>query len=271
MDIYYALKVESTDEVILALLLAFDFESFEENESDMIGYIHEEVLTPGVKIDIEQLLNEKGLAYSFEKIMPQNWNEIWENAFQPVIVENFCQVRADFHPPASGIQHDIIINPKMAFGTGHHATTYMMMAQMAQLNFEGTSVFDFGCGTGILAILASKLGATTIEAVDIERESYHNTVENAAINQVDNIHVFCGDLDVVPEQKYDVILANINRNILTKYAVDLNRRLQNSGKLLISGVLDEDEMTVVAAFEAVGMVVKQIDKKEGWISVLFQV
>jgi ribosomal protein L11 methyltransferase len=265
MEVYYALKVESTDEILMAVLMQFDFESIEENETSFTAYIKKSFLDAALKVEIEAILTQYAVSYAFEDIEPQNWNALWEASFQPVIVGTFCQVRADFHPPKSGVQHDIIINPKMAFGTGHHATTHMMIAQMEHVDFVNKTVFDFGCGTGILAILASKLGAETVDALDIEHESYNNTIENSTINNVPNIIAYEGDLDATHLRIYDIILANINRNILIRYSVDLSERLISGGTILLSGVLTDDRNIVIQSFEALGFIADSVIQKDGWI------
>lgn len=265
MEIYYALKVQSTDEILMALLSQFDFESYEENEDHFIAYIRKDLLNDAQKSEVESIIKRFTDKYSFEELQPQNWNAIWEASFQPVVVGHFCQIRADFHPPLTGVRYDLVINPKMAFGTGHHATTHMMIQQMESIAFEGKSVFDFGCGTGILAILASKLGANEIDAIDIEHESYQNTIENSAINAVANVRAYEGDLDAIVVRKYDIILANINRNILIKYAEALVRRMNLGGILLFSGVLDEDKKSVIHAFEEAGLSDITNIGMDGWV------
>ncbi len=270
MDLYYSYYIRSTDEVVLGLLSQFDFESFEEGDDHIIGYIKADALTPEVTEEISIILNDLSVAFTAEKVENQNWNAIWEASFQPVIVHHFCQIRADFHPALEDIKYDLVINPKMAFGTGHHATTYMMIDQMEGIDFEGKSVFDFGCGTGILAILASKLGADPIDAVDIETESYDNTIVNAEINHVSNITTYCGDIDAVPFVKYDVLLANINRNILLKYTEDLVSRTHSDGHLLLSGILVDDADQVITAFEEHDFShIKSLDR-DGWKCILFK-
>ncbi len=266
MDTYIALKVESTDEILMALLTQFEFESFEENDDHFIAYINEKNLDDQTRIDIGGIIQPYTDKYSFEVIAPQNWNALWEASFQPVIVDDFCQIRADFHPAIEGISFDLVINPKMAFGTGHHATTFMMIKLMAGLDFKEKCTFDFGCGTGILAILASKLGAKEIDAVDIEHESYLNTIENSFINSVPNIVVYEGGLDVVPIRQYDIILANINRNILVKYASELMARLSHNGILLFSGVLEEDRQIVTDVYGSKGLV-QEFLTRDGWVCI----
>ncbi|MFZ1749019.1 MAG: 50S ribosomal protein L11 methyltransferase [Saprospiraceae bacterium] len=264
MDIYYAFQVQSTDEGLMALLMQYDFESLEENEDHFIAYIRKDGLNDPLKEEIILLIQRFTSNFTIEEILPQNWNAIWEASFQPVIVDDFCQVRADFHAPIAGISYDLIINPKMAFGTGHHATTHMMIQSMSEVDFGHKTALDFGCGTGILAILASKLGAKHVDAVDIEHESYQNTIENCQINHAHNIVPFEGDIDVIPATTYDVILANINRNILLRCCEVLTRKTKSGGVLLLSGVLQEDADTVMATYTNNGWVKQNIQFRDGW-------
>lgn len=270
MEIYYALKIHSTDEVLMALLLQFDFESYEEYDDHFIAYIQKSKMDDLTLSEVEQLISKYTDSYTIEDILPQNWNALWEASFQPVIVDGFCQVRADFHPPMDNISYDLIINPKMAFGTGHHATTFMMIQQMKDIDFRHKVVFDFGCGTGILAILASKLGASTVDAIDIEHESYLNIQENSEVNKVYNVNTMEGDLDMAPDKKYEIILANINRNILIRYAESLVKKLQINGTLLVSGILEEDGLDVEEEFISCGLKRVRDISKDGWVSIMFK-
>jgi ribosomal protein L11 methyltransferase len=264
MELYHAYRIESTDEIVLGMLYQYDFASFEENDDHIMGYIPSASLTLEVTAEIGDILDRLQVKYSVSPIENQNWNALWEASFQPVIVHDFCQIRADFHPAIQGVKHDLVINPKMAFGTGHHATTFMMIDLMASLNFEGKDVFDFGCGTGILAIMASKLGANYLDAVDIEQESYDNTIENASINDVHNIITYCGDMDAVPARSYDIVLANINRNILLRYADNIADKTIQGGKLLLSGILIDDADGVIEAYSRVGFTYDKSDARDGW-------
>lgn len=270
MEIYYALKIHSIDEVLMALLSQFDFESYEEYDDHFIAYIQKPKMNNLVRAEVEQLILKFTDHYAIEEIQPQNWNSVWESNFQPVIVGDFCQVRADFHPAKDGVKYDLVINPKMAFGTGHHATTHMMIEQMQDIDFKGKMVFDFGCGTGILAILASKLGAVSGDAIDIEHESYLNTIENADVNGVENVKAIEGDFDVVPDKIYDVILANINRNILIKYSEALTHKLSTGGHLLVSGILEEASDLVQLAYTNLGLKKIGMIAREGWICMTFR-
>ena len=177
--VYKSYTIESSSEILIGLLSAFPFESFEERENQIVGYISEEALDDDLISIIHTTINGFGVDYTVEDIQPQNWNALWESSFDPVRIDNFCMVRADFHDADSKVKHDIIINPKLAFGTGHHETTYMMISAMEGLDMGSKSVFDYGCGTGVLAVLASKLDSDPIDAIDIENESYENTIENA--------------------------------------------------------------------------------------------
>lgn len=262
---YIAVEVYSTDEILIALLSIHDFEAFLEEDDYIIGYIDKDKFDTVTQEEIISIIKNYTDKYKIYEVENKNWNALWEASFQPVKVDDFCQIRADFHPAIPSIQYDLVINPKMAFGTGHHATTNMMIKTMSAIDFDHRTVFDFGCGTGILAILASKMGASKIDAIDIEHEAYLNTLENADINQVSNIEAYEGDLNVMPIKKYDIILANINRNILIKYAASLTDRLISFGTLLLSGVLVEDRESVIQAFEKHGLqCTKQLDR-DNWI------
>ena len=264
MKTYKSYTIQSTSEIIIGLLSIYPFESFEEREEFMIAYIPEDELTEEIGKEIEDVLNRFETAFTIETIEPQNWNAIWESSFEPVIVDDFCVVRADFHDKMENIEHDIIINPKMAFGTGHHETTYMMIAAMRTMTIANKIIFDYGCGTGVLAILASKLESADIDAIDIEEESYDNTIENAQINSVSNINVACATLESFDAKVYDIILANINRNVLLNSAEELNNRLISNGVLLLSGILEDDEVLVTDKYVSAGFKVEEVYSKGYW-------
>lgn len=270
LEKYLAITLQSNDEAMLGLLSALPFDSFEETESNYVGYIAADAFTPEVESALNEITAKFNVQYNTDELEPQNWNEIWEATFQPIEVGHFCRVRADFHPPVAGFEYDLIINPKMAFGTGHHATTYMMIENMASINFKNKYVLDYGCGTGILAILASKSGADTVDAVDIEPESYNNTIENASINQVTNIHAFCGTLDAVPLGLYDIVLANINRNVLIDTIASLHERIKPQGILLISGILLSDKDAILHSFGQYNLQEYKITERDGWLAIAFQ-
>lgn len=232
-------------EIALAFLSELPFDTFEETEAGLEAYLRKEAFTEEMAQQLDQLVAQLGLQYSQEEIPYQNWNKTWEASFQPIRVDDFCGVRATFHEPLRGVEHEIVIDPEMAFGTGHHATTYMMMEAMRHTEVARQSVLDYGCGTGILAILASQLGATVIDAVDIEEPAYERTMANAERNNASGIEVYLGGLDAVPFRTYGLVLANINRNVILAHLSALYDRLVAGGVLLTSGILlaDQDLLT----------------------------
>jgi ribosomal protein L11 methyltransferase len=281
---YYALAIvpkeytEERLEILTAVLGELPFDTFEETDKGLKAYIPEKDLTQDV--DNELIALSTQFDFSFEKtfIPYQNWNSVWESNFQPIQVDDFVAVRADFHPNTEGVEFDLIVNPKMAFGTGHHETTYMMLQHMRSIDFKGKKVLDYGCGTGILAILAAKLGAVDLEAVDIEAPSFENTIENCAINNVDNVTAICGILDDVPSHDFDIILANINRNIIIDSLDDLKNRLKTRENpsddervLLISGFLKIDENTILQATNYAGFKHQKTLHRGNWLSMLLTI
>jgi ribosomal protein L11 methyltransferase len=270
MDIYLVYHLRSKDDIIVAFLSELGFESFVEEEDYMLAYINKNIHTQKNEAEIIKVLQHYKVDFSYEEIQPQNWNALWESSFQPVQVGNFCLVRADFHPMVENIKYDVIINPKMAFGTGHHATTHMMISSMKDINFLDKKVFDFGAGTGILAILASKMGAKLTDAIDIEMESYHNMRENNEINQIFNVQPIHGTLDDIDANAvYDIILANINRNILLKSAEKLYKLLAKGGIILLSGILIEDMEIVEAKYIEQGMTKIGSLEENNWVCLQF--
>jgi len=240
---YLRYRIETdpaTAEILLAFLSELPFDSFEETEAGLDAYLANDAKRNAVDLDLKKLQTSYTFYFQVEKIPHRNWNAEWEANFQPVQVGKFCGIRADFHPPMPDVRYELVINPKMAFGTGHHETTHMMIQMMRELSLKGAKALDYGCGTGILAILAAKLGASAIDAVDIEAEAYQNTLENAQINHVHNIQVIHGTLPNVLDSEYDVILANINRNVILDSFSALHQRLKRNGVLLISGILQKD-------------------------------
>lgn len=249
-------------EELIALLDEYNPTGFEQTDEKLKAYFNE---TDFVEEEILKVL--KGYQYERTEVPEQNWNALWEQNFHPVIVEDFCAVRAHFHEPASGVKHEIIITPKMSFGTGHHATTYMMMQQMRNIDFQNKLVFDFGTGTGILAILAERLGAAKVTAIDVDDWSIENAKENIERNG-------CGLISVslssnLPKDSFDIILANINRNVILAYMVELAERVKKEGLILFSGLLAADEEDIAnAATQHHLHLLKRIERG-GWISLLF--
>ena len=249
-------------EKLIALLDDNGAIGFEQNETDMIAYFDE---TNFAKSEIKTMLGSYEV--TLNDMLEQNWNEVWESNFQPVTVDDFCSIRASFHKPIKDITHEIIITPKMSFGTGHHATTYMMIQQMKDLDFQNRTVFDFGTGTGILAILAEKLGATSVTAIDVDEWSIENARENINTNGCSKVHLY--NSSVVPHQQFDIILANINRNVIIQHFDEIADAAKPASAVLISGLLITDQVDIVKEAQLRNMeLIKQISKNN-WVCLLF--
>lgn len=241
-------------------------------ELDREGIIAYTADWESVQEAIEHWSRQTNVPFVLSEEAEQNWNATWESNFEPVVIEGFCSVRADFHAPIAGVTYDIRITPKMSFGTGHHATTRLMMTQMKDLDFKNKSVFDYGSGTGILAILAEMLGATQVDAVDIDEWSYENGLENVTTNQCQHVTVAQGDINwVKPGTKYDIILANINRHILLESMAQLNNLLHADGQLLLSGILKlQDTHIIVEKAKSCGFEALRQTEDNGWTAILFK-
>jgi len=212
------------------------FEGFEETEDRLKAYIPEGSLDEPA---FGELIQSRGWAITRNLLEEQNWNQLWESSFDPVVVDDFCAIRADFHAPVRGVEQEIIITPKMSFGTGHHNTTWLMIARMRTLPLEGRRVVDFGTGTGVLAILAERLGAASVWALDNDPWSIDNALENKERNGLTKMSVHLAeDLSAVPEA--DILLPNINRPILLEQMPAMARLLAPGGYLLLSGILAAD-------------------------------
>jgi ribosomal protein L11 methyltransferase len=269
--IVYRLKAQADiAEILVAFLGEMPFDTFEESEEGVNAYIPEKEDSEDILQQLKDLQSRFAFEFIRAEIPHQNWNELWESNFESIQVGNFCGIRADFHPAFDQVTHELVINPKMAFGTGHHATTFMMIQLMEDMKWQDKKVFDYGTGTGILAILAAKLGANDIDAVDIEDLSYENTIENAQRNQVSGIEVYLGDLSVVTNQGYDIILANINRNVILESLSALYEKLKEGGEILFSGILAVDKALLLESAEKQGFTLQQSLQKGDWIALKMQ-
>jgi len=253
---------EDQQEILISQLSDVGAEGFEQTDNYLMAYFNENLFKA---YKINDLL--KNYSFTSQVLEEKNWNEEWETNFQPVIVNKFCAIRAEFHPPVSDIEYEIIITPKMSFGTGHHATTYMMIEQMKEIDLRSKRVFDFGTGTGILSILSEKLGASKIVAIDVDDWSIANAQENIEKNQCSKISVILSSQ--IPAEKFDIILANINRNIILTYLPNLNQCLNENGYLLLSGLLAADEGDIVNACLIQKLELVKQAERSTWISLLF--
>ncbi len=258
-------------EILMAEVAEAGFDTFMETEKGFEAY------TEGKKFDadlldsiLEKYQNVSPLVFFRDEVQKQNWNEEWEKNFDPVIVDDFVAVRAEFHQPIKNIEHEIIITPKMSFGTGHHATTYMMIQQMRIIDFNNKIVFDFGTGTGILAILAEKLGAKNIIAIDNDEWSINNAKENSERNNCKRIQLFLVS-ELPSTEKFDIVLANINKNVILQHVKELTNLLAQSGQLLISGLLIEDETEILDVAVKIKLKPTACIRRGRWISIRFTV
>lgn len=258
------------NEILIAELGERPFESFEEHESGVTAYIQEQLHHEGIVDDIFLLNSEEfEVTFTIEKIEQVNWNEEWEKNFDPIDVDGICHVRAPFHPKTEA-KYDIIIEPKMSFGTGHHETTHMMIQHLLDTNLEGKSTLDMGCGTAILAILAEMKGARLIDAIDIDHWCYLNSIENAERNNCKHITVYEGDASLLKNQKYEVIIANINRNILLHdMNAYVNCLLQN-GLLFLSGFYQEDIKAIDACCQSFGLQLEKQLERNNWVALQYR-
>jgi len=228
-------------EIVMAQLAALGFDSFTESADGIQAYIPRPLFNPQEVEDyLVGLKNDSGIGYTSLIIPDQNWNAVWESAYEPVIVGGICMIRAPFHPPVAGMTYDIVIEPKMSFGTAHHATTAMMIELLMAEKLTGCQVLDMGCGTGVLAILAHKMGARQVIAMDNDDWAYRNACENALTNGADSVEVIQGDATAIPGDDYDLIVANINRNVLLHDIPFYVQALRQGGTLLMSGFYEDD-------------------------------
>ncbi len=232
--------VQPTSDILIAQLGEVGFESFVEEDFGVLAYIQKQDWKESILESVGIFENPNfELSYTFKEIEQENWNATWEQNFQPIVVDNVCMIRAPFHEKQD-VVYDIVIEPKMSFGTGHHETTHMMLQHLLELDLEHKAVLDMGSGTGVLAILAAMRGAKSIDAIDIDNWCYLNAKENVERNNVDFINVYEGDASLLVAQRYDVIIANINRNILLEDINTYADCLNPNGVLLLSGFYTGD-------------------------------
>ena len=252
--------------VLIAELSSIGFDAFEQKDNELDAFIDEDNFD---EIGLTGVLKQYQIGFTKTVIPPQNWNELWESNFQPISVDDFCYIRADFHAPVAGMKHEIVITPKMSFGTGHHPTTHAMIQQMRDIDFENKSVADFGTGTGILAIMASKLGAKSVWAIDNDDWSIENATENIAKNNCQNISLEKRD-EFGNGQQFEVVLANINRNVILDNVKQISTGLSSGSTLLLSGLLKQDEEAIILAFMPHNILHINTLQRGEWISILLK-
>ncbi|MDN3706388.1 50S ribosomal protein L11 methyltransferase [Myroides ceti] len=262
---------EPGTEILIAELGEKTFESFVETEKGVSAFVQEALWTADILDDIYILGSEEfTISYTKENIEQVNWNEEWEKNFEPIDVDGICYIRAPFHPTQNA-KYEIVIEPKMSFGTGHHETTYMMMKHLLNMEVKDMEVLDMGCGTAILAILALMKGAKHADAIDIDNWCYLNSIENAQRNNIGNIDVYEGDAGLLTKEKiYDLVIANINRNILLNDMAAYVKTMKDEAIILFSGFYTEDIPSITEEAEKNGLVFVDQLERNNWVSLKFK-
>ncbi len=263
---------QDSADIMIAMLGELGFESFVETETGFEGYIPNHLFKEALMDEVELPVEDVTFTYTHELIPDQNWNKVWEeNYFSPILIGNECLVRGPFHQKNSEVKYDILIEPKMSFGTGHHETTSMVLEYILKLALNGKKVLDMGCGTGILGILASMRGAAKVKGIDIDQWCYENSMENIAINSIENMSVEVGDASLLGSESFDVILANINRNILL---ADMHRYvsvLAPGGALIMSGFYSEDLPVIDETARKLNLSKISSKINNNWVAVAYRV
>ena len=263
-------EIDEYAELISAALLSFGAIGVEEQQHTLIGYFNaDEVTIQQLNNFLTQLQSAHKFTYQIQFQQARNWNKEWEANYQPILIGDFCYVRASFHPAVENVQHTILVNPRMAFGTGHHETTFLMMKAIEQLNITGKKILDLGCGTGILSILCEKVGAEDILSVDIDTTAIDNLKDNIRCNNSKKITSLEGTIHDV-KSKFDFIFANINRNVLLEESEQIIQQLNQNGKLILSGFYEKDGAVIREKYEQNGLQWVASENKNGWLCVIYK-
>ncbi|MDR0559038.1 MAG: 50S ribosomal protein L11 methyltransferase [Prevotellaceae bacterium] len=260
----------SDDEILMDILIAeladAGIEAFDENDGKLNAYIRKEHFYKETFDKIFEKTPFSGIfSYSVEELMQENWNSVWESNFEPVTVDNKCVIYASFHNGLPETDYKILINPKMTFGTGHHDTTYLCVKAILDLDLNGKNVLDMGCGTGILGILSAMKGAANVTAIDNDPLAVENAVENAVLNGVElKMNIFKGEVNLLNNQKFDVIIANINRNVLLNDMEKYAASLLTDGLLIISGFFREDAELLLNVAKSLNLKKVKVSSRNGW-------
>ncbi|MEM7548067.1 MAG: 50S ribosomal protein L11 methyltransferase [Bacteroidota bacterium] len=268
MPTYYEIHFNCPSEIVdilIAELSAQEYDSFEENEEGFIAYIEKKKFEHDPILQLIERYNRYSIQYKVGNLEDRNWNEEWEKNYDPIIIENQCLIHATFHKVEEKYPVDIIINPKMSFGTGHHSTTYLMVQSMLNIDFEGKKVVDAGTGTGVLAILAKIKGASSVLAVDNNLWAVENAKENVELNKVNDIEVKeCTISELGSDHYYDILLANINRNVLLEEMEYYRNSVTSDGIILLSGFYERDETLILQKAREFGLKLEDKLTKNNW-------
>lgn len=262
-----------TAELLMAMLADTGFESFTENENGTLSaFMQAPLFTPELskRISSDEFVEFLD-SFTIERIADQNWNAVWESQYESVLIDNRCMVRAPFHQPQTGVEFDIVIMPKMSFGTAHHETTKLMIQYLLSMQLNGKSLLDMGSGTAVLAILARMKNAGPVTAIDNDEWAFNNAIENVQSNNYGDIEVLLGDSSSLAGRKFDVVLANINRNILLADIPEYRKCLTNDGKLIVSGFYLDDLPMIEAKANEVGLSIMSSRTENNWTSACFTI
>jgi len=256
-------------EAVIAWLGTVGFHAFEETQKGVKAYISPDLYEKDEAMKALSFLSEDQFRVSITEIAPKNWNEDWEASWQNVEIGDFCQVIPSFREPRPGFDYSLIVDPKMAFGTGHHETTKSVIELIRTSDLVGKKVLDMGCGTGILGILALKMGAREVFAIDIDPWSVENTLLNAQLNEVEHLEVIEGIAEDIPKETYEVIFANINKNVLLEDIPTYAKHLSPQGTLMLSGFYEQDEEEIRTLTEQQGLVFSEKKTENHWVAASF--
>ena len=257
-------------EILVAELSVAGFDSMMETESGLEAYILKDDFNEADVTALQERYPEAGLSYQVDKVIERNWNEEWEKNYDPIRVDDDILVRATFHEPDPSVKYELVINPRMSFGTGHHATTYLMLKSQLDIDHAGKKVLDAGCGTAILAVMAEKLGASEVLAYDNNAWSTENAPENIELNSCSHVKIQEGIISTIDANPpYDIILANINRNVLLEEIPAYVSHLSDGGTLLLSGFYTEDESQIQETAEGAGLQLQSKRERNNWSCMRF--
>jgi ribosomal protein L11 methyltransferase len=256
------LEAEAT-EILTARLLRLGFEGFWEEGRVLTAYIGSESFSPQLLEGLD------GFKYEYRLLEPRNWNQEWEKNFSPVVIAGKCLVRAPFHPPQGNFPLEVIIEPKMAFGTGHHPTTEMIAGYLLATELKGTFLFDMGCGTGILGIIARKAGAGEVVMADNDPEAVTNARENVSLNRVDHVTVCQGGTEILRNMTPGIITANITRTVLISQMAVYFSSLKSGGTLVVSGIIEPDYNELLKSAREQGFGLKEVKRRREWLMLVF--
>jgi ribosomal protein L11 methyltransferase len=261
----------SEKEILFAKMSGIGFEGFVEGEDDIQAYIEEQYFSSD---NLNRLIDELAnfhikVQYRYHRTEDQNWNEEWEKRYSPVVVDEGVLIRAPFHDADNDLEYTLVIEPKMSFGTGHHHTTRLMIGAMGKLDLKGKSILDMGCGTGVLGIYACLRGSLRVLGVDNDQWAYENALENVARNGSTCMEIRLGDVGVIGEEMFDIVLANITRNTLVRDMAEYVSHLKTGGRILLSGILAEDAQYVLNEAYRCDLVHESTEEEFNWISLLF--